>query len=41
VLCKDKEIARAGALITANPQGFYVRKTKELLRGGEMEKAAV
>jgi len=28
VLCKDKEIAPAGALITANPQGFYVKNKR-------------
>jgi len=37
----SKELTRAGAVIIAKPQDFYVRKAKGPLRDGEMEKAVV
>jgi flavodoxin len=37
----SKELARAGAMIIAKPQDFYVKKAEGPLRDGEMEKAAV
>ena len=37
----SKELIRAGAVIIATPQDFYVIKAKGPLRDGEMEKAAV
>jgi len=37
----SKELTRAGAVIVARPQDFYVRKAEGPLRDGEMEKAAV
>jgi len=37
----SKELARAGAVIIAKPQDFYVQKAEGPLRDGEMEKAVV
>ena len=36
-----KEFPRAGAVIIARPQNFYVRKAEGPVRDGEMEKTAV
>ena len=37
----SKELTRAGAVIIAMPQDFYVKKVEGPLRDGEMEEAAV
>ena len=37
----SKELTRAGAVIIAKPQDFYVKKVEGPLRDGEMEKAVV